>query len=105
MEPKAVKCECGFSFCFACSADWHEPITCNMLKTWMKKCSDDSETTNWLSLNTKDCPKCGTMIEKNGGCNHMTCKSKSCRFEFCWLCLQPYDSTHNCNRYHKNIFF
>jgi len=27
----------------------------------------------WLSANTKECPKCGTPIEKNSGCNHMIC--------------------------------
>ena len=38
------------------------------MKDWFKKCEDDSETGNWLSVNTKDCPKCNTAIEKNGGC-------------------------------------
>ena len=31
---------------------------------------------------TKQCPKCGVNIEKNGGCNHMTCQS--CGHEFNW---------------------
>lgn len=35
----------------------------------MKKCADDSETSNWISANTKECPKCHSTIEKNGGCN------------------------------------
>jgi hypothetical protein len=26
-----------------------------------------------------------------GGCNHMTCK---CGFQFCWLCLAKYESSH-----------
>ena len=45
----------------------------------MKKCSDDSETFNWISAHTKECPKCSYPTEKNGGCNHMTCKK--CRYE------------------------
>jgi hypothetical protein len=38
--------------------------------------------------NTKECPQCSTNIQKNEGCNHMTCSR--CRFEFCWLCKHPY---------------
>lgn len=42
-------------------------------------------------------------IEKNGGCNHMTCRSSSCRFEFCWICLGPW-SAHNSSNYSCNRF-
>src|SRR5258706_15432126 len=34
------------------------------------------------------CPKCGVLIQKNGGCKHMVCGK--CKNEFCWLCLGPY---------------
>jgi len=38
---------------FACSEMWHEPVQCKWLKEWIKKCDDDSETSNWLVANTK----------------------------------------------------
>lgn len=41
---------------------------------WKQKCQDDSETTNWLTANTKPCPKCHKMVEKNGGCNLVYCR-------------------------------
>src|SRR3546814_401309 len=60
----------------------------------------------WISANTKRCPKCTTPIEKNEGCNHMTCRK--CRYEFCWICMQGW-SLHDastggffqCNRFRE----
>ncbi|TKR67583.1 hypothetical protein L596_023714 [Steinernema carpocapsae] len=98
-----VTCNCGKTFCFKCSSDWHGPLTCLHLKMWTKKCNDDSETSNWMNANTKDCPKCHGVIEKNGGCNHITCKNMACSYEFCWVCLGPWSehgtSYYSCNRY------
>jgi hypothetical protein len=45
----------------------------------------------WLEINTKKCPNCHKSIEKNEGCNHMTCRRPAgCGHEFCWLCLGTY---------------
>lgn len=64
-----VTCECGNDFCFGCgyAAD-HRPVLCKIVKLWEKKCADDSETANWLNAHTKECTKCQSTIEKNGGC-------------------------------------
>lgn len=40
-----------------------------------------------MGVAVKKCPKCGEYIEKNGGCDHMTCR---CRHEFYWSTLRPY---------------
>ena len=64
----SVRCSCGFRFCFKCNSEAHAPCTCEMLAAWKKKAADESETANWLTANTKDCPKCKRAIEKNGGC-------------------------------------
>ena len=48
-----VTCDCGHNFCFLCGQSWHDPIQCSLLKKWLKKCSDDSETANWIFANTK----------------------------------------------------
>ena len=43
---------------------------------------------SWIKANTKKCPKCGNTINKDAGCQHMTCDR--CRHQFCWLCMRPY---------------
>ena len=96
----AVTCECKHSFCFNCGMEPHQPATCAMLINWKKKVADDSETFNWLSANTKLCPKCNNPVEKNGGCNHISCK---CGAHFCWMCNNLFSTAtvynHNCNMF------
>ena len=102
VSPLPVTCHCGHVFCFTCTETWHEPVKCDMLKKWLKKCRDDSETLNWVKTNTKCCPACDTPIEKNGGCNHMVCRSEGCKAEFCWTCLKLWrdgPGYHQCNTY------
>ena len=57
-----------------------------------EKNKSDSETAKYIKANTKKCPKCQTPIEKNGGCNHITCRH--CRYQWCWLCGQTYKPGH-----------
>ena len=85
-----IICKCGHTFCFKCIEDWHEPVSCDFLKLWNKKSSDDSETVHWITAHTKLCPKCEATIEKNGGCNHMVCQR--CKTEFCWSCMTAWAS-------------
>ncbi|PNY27588.1 E3 ubiquitin-protein ligase dbl4 [Tolypocladium capitatum] len=98
-----VECQCGYRFCFGCPNPDHQPAPCELVKRWLKKCADDSETANWISANTKECPKCSSTIEKNGGCNHMTCRK--CKYEFCWMCMGLWSehgtSWYNCNRFEE----
>ncbi|KAG6336642.1 hypothetical protein ID866_2449 [Astraeus odoratus] len=89
-------------FCFGCSIESdHRPVICSVARMWLRKCRDDSETANWIKSNTKECSSCQSTIEKNGGCNHMTCKK--CKYEFCWVCMGPWSehgtAWYSCNRY------
>ncbi|KAG0169308.1 hypothetical protein DFQ30_003745 [Apophysomyces sp. BC1015] len=98
-----TQCACDYRFCFGCGLPDHQPSICVLVKKWLKKCEDDSETANWISAHTKECPneKCHSTIEKNGGCNHMTCRK--CRHEFCWVCMGPWSehgtAWYTCNRF------
>ncbi|XP_002736743.1 E3 ubiquitin-protein ligase arih1-like isoform X2 [Saccoglossus kowalevskii] len=106
VDAKPVTCACGHIFCFNCQENWHDPVRCKWLRKWIKKCDDDSETSNWIAANTKECPKCHVTIEKDGGCNHMVCRNQNCKADFCWVCLGPWEphgsSWYNCNRYNED---
>ncbi|VEU38482.1 unnamed protein product [Pseudo-nitzschia multistriata] len=95
---------CYTSFCMVCGEEPHAPSECKDLAKWNEKCRNESETANWILANTKSCPKCASRIEKNQGCNHITCQR--CKHEFCWICSGDWASHgantggyYKCNRY------
>lgn len=102
-----VECSCGLQFCFSCLSEAHSPCSCWMWELWTKKCRDESETVNWITVHTKPCPKCHKPVEKNGGCNLVSC---ICGQAFCWLCggATGRDHTwssiagHSCGRYKED---
>jgi len=109
-------------FCFSCKKAPHWPIMCDGLEMWMETIKEEigvrgdeeglsfEETAQrlWIKANTRPCPKCQIPIEKNDGCNHMTCTNRNCRYEFCWICRKDW-SLHNtktggyfrCNRWQE----
>ena len=73
-----MKCQKGHEFC-SCGRPLHENDCYH----------DEKEFKEFLeSEKIKKCPKCGFLIKKNKGCNHMTCGNPICRYEFCWLCMK-----------------
>jgi len=81
--------ECYECTCFACNKEGHQPISCETMKVWDSRLgtsNKDESTALWIKLNTKTCPTCQTVIQKNAGCMYVNCSQ--CKNEFCWLCLQ-----------------
>lgn len=103
---------CGYVFCLKCENAYHGVQPCKIdksdirrrlggywrahevekegMKLIMKKegiwefFSQKLETAKTLAAsNTKRCPKCGTGVAKEEGCNHMKC---ACGCMFCWAC-------------------
>ncbi|XP_031725540.1 E3 ubiquitin-protein ligase RNF14-like [Anarrhichthys ocellatus] len=48
---------------------------------------------DWITFNSKNCPHCFRNIQKNGGCNVMTCTQ--CSQLFCWMCLTRLPTSHH----------
>eukprot|EP00485_Elphidium_margaritaceum_P023182 CAMPEP_0202711476 /NCGR_PEP_ID=MMETSP1385-20130828/23278_1 /ASSEMBLY_ACC=CAM_ASM_000861 /TAXON_ID=933848 /ORGANISM="Elphidium margaritaceum" /LENGTH=600 /DNA_ID=CAMNT_0049371223 /DNA_START=1 /DNA_END=1800 /DNA_ORIENTATION=- len=97
--PLTIDCDsCCHSWCFACLNEAHLPCTCELADRWLRLHASDSENVTWVRAFTKQCPKCKNHIEKNQGCNHMTCR---CGYEFCWLCRKDWKKIgygHQCNK-------
>ena len=88
----AVRCAQGHAFCWSCGREPHEPASCAQMREWAaltERSARDSELANaaWLESNTEPCPRCNTPVEKNDGCNHMTCR---CGHHYCWACRRPW---------------
>lgn len=107
----AVCPSCKFAFCVLCKRTWHGVAPCKVLPEDIKELkesyeSGDSNTRKsleqqygrqylihafqefdsckWVKTNTQACPSCLASIEKDHGCNKMTCYKCNCNF--CWLC-------------------
>ncbi|KAF8738583.1 hypothetical protein HU200_013956 [Digitaria exilis] len=102
-EVNDVFCACRHGFCWRCGDEAHRPVSCDTVRAWLAKNSSDAESANWVLANTKLCPKCRRPIEKNQGCNHMSCRSP-CYHQFCWLCLDPWNRHRGCSGYGHDQF-
>lgn len=101
-EMKATCTKCKSSFCFGCGEENHVPAKCYDNESFLPLLSSSELAVRKLS---KPCPGCKAPIEKNDGCNYMTCK---CGVHWCWLCAQKIEGyadleRHVCNRYNPSI--
>ncbi|TDH65255.1 uncharacterized protein CCR75_008413 [Bremia lactucae] len=75
---------CKHESCMRCGNDFHKLPICRRVERrfgyWKKH------------HNVRACPRCKSVIEKQGGCSHMKCFQ--CDQEFCWSCLCSW-STHD----------
>lgn len=105
---KSIECICKQTGCFQCKFnEAHEPLNCITLHKWEEQCKKDLQSVEWMFANTKKCPQCFVRIEKNSGCNHMTCTN--CHYEFCWICDTSWkqhieESNNDLNPYHCNRY-
>ena len=80
-----VSCSCGKQFCFDCGRAEHFTVPCLLVEGWQNQAYHQDVKMKFMVILTKKCPKCKVDIEKEGGCQYMSCAK--CRTEFCWHCL------------------
>ncbi|KAG8199404.1 hypothetical protein JTE90_000272 [Oedothorax gibbosus] len=115
---------CAFVFCPFCKMTYHGVAPCNFkseqrkrifdeythgdssTKTSMEKrygkraikaLVEDTLSESWKASNSQNCPHCRATIEKNEGCNKMTCFK--CGSFFCWLCMKVLRSSNPYKHY------
>lgn len=86
---KHHKCElCSLLFCVRGCPKPHQGKTCEQSKREIER-EIENEKNNILFNQIRNnerlsvCPKCGAIVQKNGGCNHMTC---ICGTSYCYVC-------------------
>jgi hypothetical protein len=88
-------CECGHKICRFCTEAFHFPSLCKQAKMYFKDVKKyetmQVEGDSLVTSEGKRCPSCDRYMEKNAGCNHMSCP---CGFQFCWLCLKDFHKFH-----------
>jgi len=94
-----VQCpKCRLVFCPNCAADPHPGATCeeNKKNQFALIWGALGEEHVYMQNESKQCPFCLVWIEKNGGCQHMTCHH--CRGEFCWHCFGNWRGHSTCEK-------
>merc|ERR1711964_815403 len=78
---------CQHAFCRLCKEPWvtdgysHAVFEdCDAYEKKLKELLDpanqNAQSLAFIEAHTKPCPACNTPIQKNGGCDHITCTSK-----------------------------
>lgn len=106
-EPTLGRCAyCAFVFCVDCGKSWHGKALCSIpeeeIPVEEEGCEEDDpvevEDATTIGkrerkvrrisplmqrLGIKPCPRCLTLVSKEGGCSHMKCR---CGCDWCWIC-------------------
>ena len=95
---------CSYRQCVRHKTAWHEGETCEEYDDRVsgRRAAAEEEASNAkITETTKACPNCNTRIEKNQGCDHMTCKI--CKYQFCWACRCDWVKAASDAKYHESF--
>lgn len=78
--------KCDKLYCQKCDNYYHDNDLCDVILT-----PEEYDSIREIHRISKKCPYCDTSIEKNDGCNHMTCGN--CKQHFCWSCMTKFNES------------
>lgn len=92
LYPSEMQVECPMPGCYGLGYLGFDSVMCFVCEhQWLPAepgaAPCDVNVEELMGVQVKRCPKCCEFIEKNGGCDHMTCR---CKYEFYWSSLKPY---------------
>lgn len=95
---------CLTAICTTCHVANHDGMTCRQYKRSM---TEDPKFAAWKKkTGAQACPKCGAVIMKAEGCNHVQCAS--CKGHMCWKCGEGFaesgDVYAHLTRVHGGVF-
>jgi len=86
LYPPAMQVNCPQPGCVGLGYLGFDTVMCFLCEhQWLAQ--DGDAPVEGLPGTLKACPRCHVQIEKNGGCDHMTCR---CGHEFFWSTLLPF---------------
>merc|ERR1711972_230295 len=90
LYPAPMQVDCPQFGCVGLGYLGFDTVMCFLCEhVWVPENSEgetpSTDAENVAGLAVKKCPNCMEYIEKNGGCDHMTCR---CKYEFYWSTLK-----------------
>ncbi|KAL7617115.1 hypothetical protein Lser_V15G01512 [Lactuca serriola] len=87
---------CNRLFCAQCKVAWHSGMDCSEYKS-LKEYERNPEDLMLMELaknkKWRRCPSCNFYVEKNEGCQHISCR---CGYHFCYGCGKEHNGSHAC---------
>lgn len=90
-EIRVLNCpRCRNSYCLKCRTVEHKDMTCKEYQINSKTDKNDEKFIDFVKGHKfKQCTQCLFWVEKNQGCDHMTCR---CGYQFCYKCGGKYQA-------------
>lgn len=81
---------CHKIYCLKCKVPFHNGLSCKEFNINRVFDKNDEKFIEFVKgAKYKQCPSCLFWVEKNEGCDHMTCR---CKYEFCYVCGGKYQA-------------